>query len=84
MRTLKIATLLRKHGGKTSEELKAEGKSTNPTIHTAIWPKNKLTTPFWLWEREQERRSKTIQYSFDITSFTLDTYVTNEIHSIVN
>jgi hypothetical protein len=46
--------------------------------------KNNLTTPFWLWEREQERRSKTIQYSFDITSFPLDTYVTSEIHSIVN
>jgi hypothetical protein len=30
------ANLLRKHGGKTSGELKAEGKSTNPTVHTAI------------------------------------------------
>ena len=34
--------------------------------------------------KRQERRSKTIQYFFDITSFPLDTYVTNEIRSIVN
>jgi len=59
-------------------------KLTNSTIHTEIWPKNNLTTPFWQWEREQERRSKTIQYSFDIPSFPWDTCVTNEIHSIVN